>query len=63
MEVPLNLYEIFFAILIVVIGSILQGSIGFGLGPFSVPLLLLIDPVFVPGPLLLSALVLTILIN
>ena len=61
MEIPLNFYEIFLAFLIVIIGSILQGSIGFGLGPFSVPLLLLIDPVFVPGPLLLSALVLTIL--
>jgi uncharacterized protein len=61
LEVPLNLYEIVLAILIVVFGSILQGSIGFGLGPLSVPLLLLINPVFVPGPVLLIALVLTIL--
>ncbi|WP_456441943.1 sulfite exporter TauE/SafE family protein [Caldithrix abyssi] len=45
--------------LISFVGSMLQGSIGFGLGPFAVPLLVLIDPAFVPAPLLLVALVLT----
>ena len=39
-----------------------QGSIGFGLGVLSVPLLVLIDARFVPGPLLLAALLLTLLI-
>ncbi len=43
------------------VGSILQGSVGFGLGPFAVPLLILIDPQFVPAPLLLAAVVLTTL--
>ena len=61
MELALTVHELLLAILIVTIGSTLQGSIGFGLGPFSVPLLLLINPIFVPGPLLLIALVLTIL--
>ena len=61
MEISFSFYEILLAIIIVVIGSILQGSIGFGLGPFCVPLLLLINPMFIPGPLLLAALVLTIL--
>ncbi len=45
--------------LISVFGAILQGSIGFGLGPFAVPLLVLIDPGFIPGPLLLVSMYLT----
>jgi uncharacterized membrane protein YfcA len=49
------------AIIIVTLGSIIQGSVGFGLGPFAVPLLFLINPVFVPGPLILAALLLTML--
>jgi uncharacterized membrane protein YfcA len=51
------------AALIVFIGSIVQGSVGIGLGFVAVPLLALIDPGFVPGPLLLAALVLTVLIS
>ncbi len=51
------------AALIVFIGSIIQGSVGIGLGFVAVPLLVLIDPGFVPGPLLLAALVLTVLIS
>ena len=53
----------FLAALIVFIGSIVQGSVGIGLGFIAVPLLVLIDPGFVPGPLLLAALVLTALIS
>jgi len=48
--------------LIVTIGAALQGSVGFGLGLFSVPLLLIVHPAFVPGPLLASSLVLTALL-
>jgi uncharacterized membrane protein YfcA len=62
MEFPLSLIDSLLACGIVIIGSVIQGSVGFGLGPLAVPLLVLIDPVFVPGPLLLSALVLTGLI-
>ncbi len=43
------------------VGSVLQGSVGFGLGPFAVPLLIMIDPNFVPAPLLVAAVVLTTL--
>jgi len=43
------------AFCIAVLGAILQGSVGFGLGLLGVPLLVLIDPVFIPGPLLLLA--------
>jgi uncharacterized membrane protein YfcA len=52
-----------YACCIAFLGSTLQGSIGFGLGLIGVPLLVLIDPAFVPGPLLLSALMLTLLIT
>jgi len=51
------------AIIIVVIGSIVQGSVGIGLGFIAVPLLALLDQRFVPGPLLLAALILTILVS
>ncbi len=59
MDFPLGLTEILIAFIIVIIGSVVQGSVGFGLGPFSVPLLVMINPIFVPGPLLVSALFLT----
>ena len=61
LEIGISLPEILLAFLIIIMGAILQGSIGFGLGPFAVPLLLLINPLFVPGPVLLIALSLTIL--
>ncbi len=62
MDFPLTLTEALLAIVIVFAGSIIQGSVGFGLGPLAVPLLVLLDPVFVPGPLLLAALLLTFLL-
>lgn len=43
-------------------GSLLQGGVGFGVGMLAAPLLVLLDPMLVPGPLLSAALVLTILI-
>ena len=39
----------------VALGSIAQGTVGFGVGVLAAPLLLLIDPRLVPGPLLLTA--------
>ena len=48
--------------LIVLIGSTLQGSVGFGMGLLASPLLILIDPRFVPAPILLSTLVLVSLL-
>lgn len=49
------------ATLIVTLGSLLQGTVGFGLGLFAAPLLLLVDPRLVPGPLLLVSGLLTTL--
>jgi len=48
---------------IAVLGATLQGSLGFGLGLIGVPLLVLIDPVFIPGPLLLAAFMLNLLMS
>jgi uncharacterized protein len=47
---------------IVFAGSVLQGAVGFGVGMLAAPLLVLLDPLLVPGPLLCAALVLTALI-
>lgn len=49
------------SLLVISIGTLLQGSVGFGLGLLSVPILLLIEPTFIPGPLLLIAFFLNIL--
>jgi hypothetical protein len=51
------------ASVVIAIGATLQGTIGFGLGVFAVPLLLLFAPVLVPGPLLASSLVLSLLLT
>jgi uncharacterized membrane protein YfcA len=46
---------------VVAVGSLLQGAVGFGLSLIAAPLVMLIDPTLVPGPLLLAALVLPVL--
>ena len=51
------------ASLIVVAGCVVQGSIGIGLGLLGAPLLVLIEPRLLPGPLLFCSLVLTILVT
>jgi uncharacterized membrane protein YfcA len=59
----LTVLEFTVATLVVTLGALLQGSIGIGLGMLSAPMLLLIDPAFVPGPLLCGALALTLLMT
>lgn len=63
MDFPLDVLSSMIAFVIVTVGATFQGTIGFGLGPLAVPLLVLINPDFVPGPLLFSALLLTILMS
>lgn len=46
---------------VVFFGALLQGSVGFGLGLMSAPFLVLINPAFIPGPLIGAALVLVLL--
>jgi uncharacterized membrane protein YfcA len=57
-----NLPGLILAFLIATFGALLQGSVGFGLGLLSVPLLVLIDPAYVPGPVLLAAFFLNLFI-
>ncbi|UCC73196.1 MAG: sulfite exporter TauE/SafE family protein [Gemmatimonadota bacterium] len=44
------------------LGAAVQGSVGFGLSLIAVPLLFLVDPRFVPAPVLCAAIVLTLLL-
>jgi uncharacterized membrane protein YfcA len=45
----------------VTVGAALQGAVGFGLGLVAAPLLILVDPRLVPGPLICAAMGLTVL--
>ena len=44
-------------------GAAVQGAVGFGLSLVAVPLLVLIDPRLVPGPVLCTAIALTLLLS
>jgi uncharacterized membrane protein YfcA len=55
-----NSTEIILAIVVMAVGTAIQASLGFGLAMIAAPLLLLINPVFVPGPLLAAALIVTL---
>lgn len=59
----MTVLEWLLASVVTLFGAILQGSIGFGLGLLGVPLLVLVNPDFVPGPLLLAALILNLFIS
>jgi hypothetical protein len=61
MEFPFSVAQALLAVVATILGTVIQSAVGFGLGPLSVPLLILIDPVFVPGPVLINALVLALL--
>lgn len=50
--------EIAFVVGVVTVAACLQGSIGFGMALVAAPILVLVDPAFVPGPLVASAFVL-----
>lgn len=55
MEFPLTSIEWLVATIVVVTATLLQASIGFGLALLAPPLLYLIDPVFVPAPMIVAA--------
>jgi len=56
------LLEISAAFLIIFVGAIVQASIGFGLAIIAAPLLFVLSEDYVPGPITLVALVLSILL-
>ena len=59
---PVTPAELTVGAVLALVGSVLQGSIGFGLSVVAAPVLLLLNPVFVPGPMMLAAIFLVILI-
>jgi len=62
-QIHLSFYQITSAVGIAILGATLQGSIGFGLGLISVPMLAHIYQRFVPGPIILAALLLNLLMS
>ncbi|WP_334143088.1 sulfite exporter TauE/SafE family protein [Rhabdothermincola sp.] len=54
-------FTFFAAATVMAAGAAVQGSVGFGAALVAAPLLALIDPTFVPAPLILAALILNIL--
>ena len=54
--------EISLALAVMLAGSTVQGSIGFGMGLVVAPILALIDPTFAPGPILMNGITLTALV-
>lgn len=58
----LTLTQLVLATLVVAVGASVQGVLGFGLGLIGAPILALLDPSLVPGPLLFAVLPLTILV-
>lgn len=58
----MSLADFLLATTAVAMGALIQGTIGFGLGLFAAPFLILIDPRLVPGPILVSSAVLTVLL-
>src|SRR5882757_8991088 len=60
--IPVSPIELATALGLVVIGSIIQGSIGFGLAAVVAPILLLVNKIFLPGPMMVTSMLLTSLI-
>ena len=52
--------EILIAVTVIFVGSFVQSSIGFGLAIIAAPLLYFIDPLYVPAPITICALTLSI---
>ena len=53
--------QIVFAVLTTAIGAFVQGVTGLGLNLFASPVLMMIHPRFIPGPILVGALLLTVM--
>jgi uncharacterized membrane protein YfcA len=60
-EQPLDASHSAIAVVIMAIGSALQGSVGIGLALFVVPLLALVDRSFIPGPMLFAGVLLALI--
>ena len=54
--------ELAFVVTAVLVGALVQGSIGFGLNLIAAPVLALVEPDLVPGPAIVLAFVMTLLV-
>ncbi len=61
MEFSFNLLDFALVTAVIIIGSATQAAIGMGLNLFAIPLLLLIDTVYAPGPVLAASFMLSFL--
>lgn len=57
----MSIADVVFVVVLTFVGATLQGAVGFGMGLLAAPILILLDPRFVPAPLLVCTLVLTLL--
>ena len=57
-----QLYELVLISSVLVVGAAVQGSVGYGLAMIASPILLMIDPRFIPGPVTIVAFIIVILI-
>jgi uncharacterized membrane protein YfcA len=60
LQLNLDPHQIALAILFMAAGTAVQASIGFGLAMVAAPLLYIVEPAFVPGPIIACALLLSI---
>jgi uncharacterized membrane protein YfcA len=58
----MTLIEVLVVTVAIGVGSLVQGAAGFGANLLAVPVLVLVDPGLVPGPALVSAFVLNVLV-
>ena len=54
--------EVAFVAAVAAAGGCLQGAVGFGFAVFAAPLVVLVDPTLVPGPMIVAAWLLTFLL-
>lgn len=60
-ECKLAFMEIILAFVVITVGSFVQSAIGFGLAIIAAPILFFIDPTYVPAPITVSALTLSVI--
>jgi uncharacterized membrane protein YfcA len=58
----LSAFRLILASIVMGVGACVQGAVGFGSNIVAAPLLVLIDPLFVPGPISVASFVLNLLI-
>jgi uncharacterized membrane protein YfcA len=58
---PVTLTDVAIAFVLSTVGAAIQGNVGIGFAVLAAPMLLVINPAFVPGPVVLAAMLLVIL--